>query len=330
MNNRRKLLVALGASALTTPLRSFAQQQGKVWRIGYLSQTVRPASSDSGTFGVFWRGMRDLGYVEGKNLVIESRFADGRVERIPGLAAELVQLKVDLILAGDGTPATSAAQKATATIPIVMSTGDPVGSGFIKSLAHPGGNITGVSNLSGDMGPKHLEMLASMVPKLSRVAVILDPSNSSHPPLIKSIVAAAQKVGVKILPVEARSAKEIENAFSIMVKERAGAIIVLPTSIFALQRNQIAELAAKTRLPSIAATRNYADVGVLMSYGPNQEDIYRRLATYVDKILKGAKPADIPVEQPMIFELFINGKTAKALGLKIPPSLLILTDKVIE
>ena len=331
MKNRRKLIIALGACALVAPLSSFAQQQGKVWRVGFLSASWRSTSIEShATYGPFLRGMRELGYVEGKNLVIEWRFADGKYELLPGLAAELVKMKVDVIVAA-GPPPTSAAQKATTTIPIVIVTGiDPVDAGFVKSLARPGGNITGISNLSGEVSPKHLEMLLSMVPKLSRVAVLVNPANPAHATMLKNVQAAAQKANVKVLPVEARTPQEIETAFSVMTKENAGAIIVGLDPVFIQQRRQIAELAAKNRLPSISTRREYVEAGGLMSYGQSGADQYRSVAVLVDKILKGAKPGDLPVEQPTKFELFINGKTAKTLGLTIPQSLLISADKVIE
>ena len=330
MITRRKLIVALGASAIAAPFGSFAQQQGKVWRIGFLSSRSRPVSIDSDVFGAFRLGMRELGYVEGKSLVIEWRFADSKLERLPDLAAELVRLRVDVIVSS-GTATTSAAQKATATIPIVMETNtDPVGSGFVKTLARPGGNITGLSNISVDISPKHLEMLFSMVPKISRVAVLVNPANPSHALILKSGHSAAQTKSAKILPVEARTASEIEKAFSAMVRKKAEAVIVPRDGLFIPQARQIAELATKIRLPSIATFREYVEDGGLMSYGSSLTDGYRRAATYVDKILKGAKPADLPVEQPTKFELIINGKTAKTLGLTIPQSLLISADKVIE
>jgi ABC-type uncharacterized transport system substrate-binding protein len=330
MNRRRNLLVALGAAALAGPLSTFAQQQDKVWRVGYLSMASRPVSLDSYTFGAFSQGMRELGYIEGKNLEIEWRFAHSQSELLPGLLAELVRLKVDVIVAGNST-VTQAAQKATTTIPIVMGTsGDPVKSGFVKSLAHPGGNITGLSTVHGEVATKHLEMLHAIVPKLSRVAVLVNPIQPTHATILKSIQVAAEKMGIKVLPVEARTAQEIENAFSVMTPNSAGAIIVLGDIMFYQHVRQIAQLAAKHRLSSIAAIREYADAGGLMSYGASITDSFRRAATFVDKIFKGAKPADLPVEQPTKFELFINGKTAKALGLKIPQSLLISADKVID
>jgi putative ABC transport system substrate-binding protein len=226
---------------------------------------------------------------------------------------------------------TSAAQKATTTIPIVMTNSiDPVGSGFVASLARPGGNITGLSNLIGDLGPKHYAMLRSKHPKHSRVAILVNTTNSGHATILKAVQTAAQKTNVKLLPVQVRNPQEIESAFSTMTRENAGAVIVANDAFSNQHQRQIIELAAKNRLPSVAAMREYAEAGGLMSYEPNMLEQNRRAATYVDKILKGAKPGDLPVEQPTIFELFINRKTAKALGLTIPQSLLISADKVIE
>ena len=330
MMKRRELLVALGASVLTAPLFSVAQPQDKVWRVGFLSQRARPDSLDSDVIGAFHQGMRELGYIEGKNLVIEWRFAERRIDLLPVLAAELVRLQVDVIVI-NGLAAGIAARKATATIPIVFpNTGDPVAAGFVKSLARPGGNMTGLSNISGDIVPKHLEMLLSMVPRLTRVAVLLNPSNKSNIQNLERVQSAATRTSVKILPVEARTAPEIDKAFSAMARDKAGAVIVLNDTFFVEQRRQIAELAAKNRLASISGVREYAEAGGLMSYGSNVADNFRRMATYVDKIFKGAKPGDLSVEQPTLFEHVINGKTAKALGLKIPQSLLISADKVIE
>ena len=330
MNNRRRLLIALGAGEMARPFASFAQQQGKIWRVGFLATRARPLSLDTDYVGAFLRGMRELGYVEGKNLVIEWRFAEGRTELLPVLAAELVRMQIDVIVT-NGIAAAFAAQKATATIPIVFpNTGDPVAYGFVKSLAHPGGNMTGVSNVSGDIVAKHLELLIGMVPKLLRVAVLLNQSSKANIQNLQRVQSEAQRTSVKILPLEARIAPEIESAFSAMARDKVGAVIVLNETFFIQQRSQIADLAARNRLPSISAIREYAEVGGLMSYGPNISDSFRRVATYVDKILKGAKPADIPVEQPTKIEFVINRKTAKALGLTIPQSLLTSADKVIE
>ena len=267
--------------------------------------------------------------VEGKNLVIEWRFAEGKLESLPGLAAELVQLKVDVIVAVP-SGAIGAAQKATSTIPIVMATaGDPVGSGFVKSLARPGGNITGLSTMGGDTGAKLLDLLRSVVPKLSRVAV-LDPIGSGYRTTSKSVRAALQKAGVKTLVAEAWTSQEIENAFSMMAREKADAVIVGTVTFSTLQQRQIAELALKYRLPSMFGNRGYVDAGGLMSYGTKFTDLYHRSATYVDKILKGAKPGDLPVEQPVTLELVVNLKTAKAIGLTIPQTILLRADEVIQ
>lgn len=328
MNRRDTVLGLLALSA--APLVSHAQQLGKIWRVGFLVPRRRPDSIDSDFIGAFPRGMRELGYVEGKNLVIEWRFADGQFERLPDLAAELVRLKVDVIVSGS-SQAISALQKATTTIPVVMaSSGDPIGSGFVKSLARPGGNITGLSNLTSDIGTKQLELLLSIVPKLSRVAVLVNPVNPSLATFLKNVQSAAQGVSVKVLPVEARTAREIENAFPAMTQGNASAVIVATDGLFVQQYRKIAELAAKNRLPSVSQLREYVEAGGLVSYGPNLAEQFRRAATYVDKIFKGAKPGDLPVEQSTKFELLINDKTAKALGLTISSELLSRADRVIE
>ncbi len=284
MNNRRKLIIALGAGALAAPFGSFAQQQGKVWRVGILSPRSRPDSLESDRqMGGLLRGLRELGYVEGKNLIIESRFVDGKYERFPALAAELVQFKADVIVTG-GPTATSAAQKATTTIPIIaFNLGDPVAAGFAKSLARPGGNVTGFSNFVVDIGPKQLEILLSIVPKLSRVAVLLNPTNVSHAMVLQSIQSAAQKAGVNILPVEARTVPDLGQAFSAMVRAKAGAVIAAGGDALVLENPRlIAELAMKHRLPSIASVRAVPEAGGLMSYGSNLAEGFRRAATYVD------------------------------------------------
>jgi putative ABC transport system substrate-binding protein len=328
LNTRRKLVIALGAGALVAPFASLAQQQGKVFRVGLLYVLSRQSAEARNR--AFLEGMRELGYIEGGNLVVDWRFADGKIERLPDLAKELVELKASVIVTA-GSPATHAAQKATTTIPIVMGNGsDPVLEGFVNSLAHPGGNITGLTNIARDIGPKHLEMLLNMAPKLSRVAVLQNPANVSHAALLKNIQAAAQKTGATIQPVEARNPQEITNAFATMSKEKSRAVILLTDGLFTIQRSQISSLALKYRLLSISVFENYAEAGGLMSYGTSITEQSRRAAAYVDKILKGAKPADLPVEQPTKFELIINGKTAKTLGLRIPQSLLISADKVIE
>ena len=330
MITRRRVVLALGASAFAESLASFAQQQGRVWRVGFLAQRHVDFVDADNYYGPFTQGMRELDYVVGKNLVIEWRSAEGKSERLPELAAELVRLKVD-VLATAGTPASIAAQKATTALPIVMiGVADPVGSGLVKSLARPGGNSTGLSTMNADLDPKRLEMLRGMAPKVTRVAVLVNPTNASHALGLQDIQAAAQKLGVKILPVEASSPQEIANGFAAMARQNAGALIVLLDPLFQQQKSQIVELAAKQRLPSIGGYSEYVEAGGLMSYGQNIRENYRRAATYVDKILKGANPGDIPVEQPMTFELFINRKTANALGLKISNTMLVQATKVIQ
>jgi putative ABC transport system substrate-binding protein len=330
LNDRRRLIIALSAGALAAPFASLAQQPGKVWRVGILATRNRPTSADSDIFGQFVRGMRELGYIEGKNLQIDFRWAEGKYERLPALAAELVQLKVDVIVAA-GAQDIDAARKATSTIPIVMATSpDPVVSGFVQTLARPGGNITGLTNITVDISPKLFEMLHSMAPKLSRVAVLINPVNSSHAGVLTGVEAAAHKTSVKVLRVDAGTATEIEQAFSAMVNAQAGAVLVPRDGFYIQQVGQIAKLAAKYRLPSISGLRQYAEAGGLMSYGQSADESFRRAATYVDKIFKGAKPGELPIEQPTTFQLVINGKTAKALGLTIPQSLLISANKVIE
>ena len=325
---RREFLFALGAGALATPVSSVAQQPPKVWRIGYLSPRVRMDSLPYER--AFLQGMSELGYVEGKNVVVEWRFADGAYERLPYLAAELVRLNVDVIVAPSSS-AIRAAQQATKTTPIVfISTGDPVGSGFVASLAQPGGNITGLSNTNLDVSAKLLELLVTMVPRLSRVAVLGNPGSSTHSAILKNVRAAAlTRAGVRVLSVEARTREEIERSFGRMTQERADSVIVAADAFLNQQAQYIAPLALKRRLPSISQPRVYVEAGGLMSYGQNTADSYRHAATYVDKILKGAKPADLPVEQPTKFELVVNLKTAKALGLTIPESIRIRADEVI-
>jgi putative tryptophan/tyrosine transport system substrate-binding protein len=327
MNRRDTMLALVALGSAAAPLASFAQQ-GKVWRVGFLSGS--PASLSPHNAAAFLKGMRELGYIEGKNLVVEWRFADGNFDRLPSLAVELVQLKVDVIVAV-ASPAIGAAQKATTTVPIVMATtGDPVGSGFVKSLARPGGNITGLSNMNGDIGPKLLDLLRSVVPKLSRVAVLVSPTSTTYRAISESVQSAAQKAKVKTLMAEASSSQEVETAFSRMARENVDAVIVGASTFFTLQQRLVAELALKYRIPSMFGNPVNVEAGGLMSYGYKPTDNYVRAATYVDKILKGAKPGDLPVEQPVTLELVVNLKTAKTLGITIPQSILLRADAVIE
>ena len=338
VNQRRQTLAALGAVVLAQGMPAIAQApaqvSGKIWRVGVLAMPNSTAALDPLFSGAFPLGMRDLGYVEGRNLLIEWRFADNKIEALPGLAAELVQWKPDVLVA-IAHSAALASQQATSTIPIVMTTAlDPVAAGLVKSLARPGANITGLANLSAELGPKRLEMLLAMTsaatPKPSTVAVMMSHATESNREALDLIRTAGQKLGVKAVAFVAGTEQEIDNAFAAMRKQNAGGLIVLLNPLFQQQRNQIAALAAKHRLPCMAADRIYVEAGCLMSYGTNLFEQFRRAAYFVDRIFKGAKPADLPVEQPTRFDLFINGKTAKALGLKIPQSLLITAEKVIE
>jgi len=320
---------ALAGTLLAAPLAAEAQQAGKVHRIGYLTgglSTDRPHLIEA-----FRQGLRELGWVEGQNIVIEYRYAEGRFDRLPDLAAELVRLKVDIIVAV-ATPASAAAKNATGTIPIVgISLGDPVGTGLIASLARPGGNVTGVSYSVGvETIGKGLELLNEIVPNVRQVAILSNPGNPLHAPAVRDVKVAARSLGVQLQLLEARGPTEFDGAFAAMAKERVGGLLVVADTMFNLHRARLVELAAKSRLPAAYGTRDAVEAGGLMSYGPSLPDLFRRGATYVDKILKGAKPADLPVEQPTKFELVINLKTAKALGLTIPPSLLGRADEVIE
>jgi ABC-type uncharacterized transport system substrate-binding protein len=308
-----------------------AQPPEKVPRVGYLNPGSLSDPTSQRRLEAFRQGLRDLGYVEGQNIAIESRWAEGKYDRYPALAADLVRLKVDVIVAQGGA-ATQAVQQATRTIPIVMSIVlDPVGSGLVPSLARPGGNVTGTSFMGPDLVGKQLQLLKEVVPKVSRVALLRNPANPASALGVREAEATARALGVRLQALEARNPQEIDSAFAAMTRERAGALVIFPDPIFGIQRRQIAELAAKRRLPAIhGGLPEYAEAGGLMVYSPNILDLKRRAATYVDKILKGAKPGDLPVEQPTKFEMVINLKTAKALGLTIPPSVLQRADQVIE
>lgn len=330
MSRRRKIVLALAAGALAVPLATFAQQQAKVWRIGLLSVRSRESLVKTGRYDAFLKGMQELGYIEGKHFVIEGRYANGEFDRVPGLAEELVRLKVDVIVA-DGNAANRAAQRATTTIPVVITTTpDPVGQGFAASLARPGGNVTGLSSGNLEVVSKYFELITVAVPRVPRIAVLSNPANAGHTERLQTILAAASKTGVTVVPVAARSQEDIERGFAQMAQERARAVIVLADSFFAEHQWRIAELALKRRLPSIFNTPEYPEAGGLMSYGPDLNDNFRHVATFVDKILKGTKPGELPFELPMRLYLVINRKTAKAIGLAIPQELLLRADKVIE
>jgi len=327
MNRRRKLIIALGASALAMPLASFAQQPAKIHRVGFLRTSAPPASY----LEAFREGLKELGYVEGKNVVFDSRWADGTIEQLPALAAELARFKPDVVVT-DGTPPAQAVRKAMSTIPIVMvSSGDPVSSGLIASLARPGGNTTGLTSINADLGGKALELLKEIVPKLTHVAILGSGASPVHQLFMKNTEAPARALGLKLIPLLFRGPEDYENAFRVALKERAHAILIRGVPFTStVHRQRLVDLAAKNRLPAMYETGDMAELGGLISYGASRPDMYRRGAVFVDKILRGAKPGDLPVEQPTIFELVINMKTAKALGLKVPNSILVRANKVIE
>ncbi len=323
MERRRFMAVAVGG--LAVPLAAEAQPAGKPYRVGVLS--AGPAVANP-AIQAFREGLQALGWVEGRNIAIESRFADGRMDRLASLAADLVRLDVQVIVAGPSTVA-QAARQATATIPIVMTgVGDPVKLGFVKSLSHPGGNMTGLASLLPELEGKSLQLLTELVPGLIRVAVFLNPDNPLHE--VKDAEAAAKLVGLQLVTVRARTPEEFSAAFGAIVKAQAGAVDIWGDPVFSRHRVALLDLAMKSRLPTMFRGRPDVVAGGLVAYGPDFVDLYRRAARYVDKILKGAKPADLPVEQPTKLELVINLKTAKALGLTIPPSLLLRADEVIR
>jgi putative ABC transport system substrate-binding protein len=329
MMDRRKLLMLLVGSAGLVSSIARAQQR-KVWLVGFLALPTRPDRLEASRFGAFVRGMREQGYVEGENLKIEWRFAGGEIARLPRLAAELIALKVDIIVGG-ATPVISAVQKATSTIPIVMApTNDPVGSGLVTSLSRPGGNITGLSNLSTDLSPKTIELLQSIAPSALRIAILSNPENFSNMAVVANLRAAMVGVGRSGVVVEATSGQQIDAAFLKIRETGAQAVIVAPDTLFVEQRRQIPDLAFKNGLPSMSEFREHVEAGALISYGQNLADGYRRTATFVDKILKGARPAELPIEQSTKLELVINLATARALSVTIPADLLTRADEVIE
>ena len=324
--NKLALILALALGLLAAPLAAEAQQTGKVYRIGFLGSPLAGAH----LVDALRQGLRERGWVEGQNLVIESRSAEGKLERWPDLAADLIRLKVDVIVSSL-SPAIRAAMQQTSTIPIVMAgVNDPVGAGFVASLARPGGNVTGLSMLVTELSGKRLELLKETLPNLWRVAFLWNPTQPGQALALKDTQEAARALGVTLISMEVRTREDLESVFGAIAKERAGALIVMTDPVTFSHRGQLTALAARHRLPAMYAIREFVDAGGLMAYGPSFPDSYRRAATYVDKILKGAKPADLPVEQPTKFELVINIKTAKALGLTIPQSMFIRADEVIQ
>ena len=320
--------LALVFALLAAPLAAEAQQTGKVYRIGVLERI--PAALNAANLDAFRQGLLELGYVEGKSFVIEYRSADGRSERFADLATELVSLKVDLILTR-GTPAALAAKKATSTIPLVMAaSGDPVGTGIVSSLARPGGNVTGLSAVVIDLWGKRLELLRELVPGVSRIAAILNTSNPAIALEWKELAISAQRLGSQLQLLDVRKPEDLGRAFKASIRQHVGAIIVGIDDLTQMHKRDIVDSAAKNRLPAMYNSREFVDAGGLITYGVSYPDLYRRAAKFVDTILKGAKPADLPIQQPIKFELVINAKTAKTLGLTIPPSLLLRADQIID
>jgi putative ABC transport system substrate-binding protein len=328
MNHRRKLVIALGAGVLSAPLACFAQQQGKIWRIGVLSQ--RPVTLPNDYFAALPAGLKELGYVEGRNLAIVWRTADNDPTKFPALAAELGGLDLDAIVTS-APSATAALLKAKVKTPIVMvNHSDPIAAGFIASLSRPGGNVTGITSINEELGPKQLELLLETMPKASPLAYLYAVNSPSAGITFSATESSARKIGVSVLRSDVRTANDIPDVFALMKKSQVKAAIVMSDGLFNANRKLIVDLALKHHLPSISVNREFAEAGGLMSYGPSYADGFRRAAVYVDKIIKGAKPADLPVERPTKFELVINMKTAKALGIKFPQSILVQATKVVE
>jgi ABC-type uncharacterized transport system substrate-binding protein len=332
VNTRREFLIAVGAGLCAlAPLASMGQEKGKVWRIGFFYNGARQSAIDTGRYPAFLQGMRELGYIEGKDFVIEARFAEGgEAQRLPGLAAELVRTPVHVIVSS-GASAAQALKQATSTVPVVFAvTNDPVGEGLVASLARPGGNFTGLAGFLGDIFPKHVEMLELAVPKLSGIAALANSRNPAHPQLLRAVEAAAQYKGIQVFRLGGDTLEEIDEGIGQSRRRRVQALIILGDAFFVQYFRQIAASSIRNRLASIYSGGEYPEAGGLMSYGPNFRENYRRAATYVDKILKGAKPGDLPVEQPTKFELVVNRKTADALGIKLSEELLFRATKVIE
>jgi len=325
---RREFITLLSGIVAAWPLAARAQQPAKIPRIGFLGNST--ATMEANLIGPLRDGLRELGYEEGRNVIIEFRWADGKYDQFPALVAELLAAKVDVIITA-GTPATLAIKKATSTVPLVfIAVGDPVGTGVVPNLGRPGGNITGLSSIAPDLEGKRLELLREVVPKLSHVAFFLNPANAFHTASMRQARVAAQSLGIKLQPMEVNKSEQLDGAFASIVKERPDALLILADRVFLHNRKRMMEFAIQQRLPSVNAYRELVEAGGLISYGPSYEDMHRRAAVYVDKILKGTKPADLPIEQPTKFTLLINLKTAKTLGLTVPPTLVARADELIE
>lgn len=318
----RSVAGGLAALALAAPARC----QERVPRIGFISET-RAADP---FLTAFREGLHDLGYVEGRNVVVETRYAQGVLERVPGFATELVRARVDVLVVG-GTVSAKSAGEATARVPIVFAlAGDPVGSGIVSSLGRPGGNITGISNLSPGLLPKQLELLRMAAPRVSRIGIVYNPANPATAPALEETREAARSMAVELQVLEVRRPDELSSALAVLDRWHAGALIAVSDPVVGSRLRDLSREAMRHRLPAMYSRREFVEVGGLLAYGPSYEDNYRRAATYVDKILKGARPGDLPVEQPTRFELVVNRKTARALGLTLPPALLLRADRVID
>jgi putative ABC transport system substrate-binding protein len=329
---RTLVLVAMAVWTLAAALPADARSSGRTWRIGFLSLVAQDLEQSRSWLAAFRDGLRALGYVEGENLVLEQRYAAGRIDRLPALATELIRLNVDVLVTAPAGSA-RAARKVTSTIPIVfMGEPDPVGTGLVASLARPGGNVTGLADAHGDLVPKRLGLLQQVVPSIARVGVLWNPSNASTAPQLETVRSAAPALGLAVVPIGVKGPgrDDLDRAFAAIAKEQVGGLLVVGDSTLGVQRRRIAELAIEQRLPSSGSHRGWTEDGLLMSYGTDFVALFRHGAVVVDKILKGARPATLPVEQPTKFELIINLRTAKAMGLAIPPSVLVRADAVIQ
>lgn len=325
---RRKFVALLGGVVAAWPFAARTQRGGKIPRVGYLGNST--AALEANLIGPFREGLREHGYEEGRNVEIVLRWAEGRYERFPALIAELIAANVDVIVTA-GTPAMLAVKKATSTVPVVMAAvGDPVGTGIVSNLARPGGNITGLSAIAPDLEGKRLELLRELVPHLARVAFFLNPANEFHTASMRQALPAAQALKIELLPLEVSKSEDLETAFTSIVKQKADGLLILADRVFLHNRQRMMDFATEHRLPSVNAYRELVEAGGLTSYGPDYGEMHRRAADYVDRILKGARPGDLPVEQPTRFTLIVNLRAAKALGLEVPPTLVARADEVIE
>jgi ABC-type uncharacterized transport system substrate-binding protein len=325
---KRREFITLIGSVTAWPLAARAQQSEKVPRVGFMGNSTE--ALEANLVGPFREGLRELGYQEGRNIVVVYRWAEGRYERFPALIAELLAAKVDVIVTA-GTPAAIVVKQTTTTVPLVMvAVGDPVGTGLVSSLARPAGNLTGLSSIAPDLEGKRLELLRELVPMLAHVGVFYNSTNLFHTVSMQHVRTAAEALGIKLLPLTVRISRDLDGAFATILKEKPDALLVLADRVYLHERERMMNFALQRRLPSANAHKEMVEAGGLMSYGPSYEDMHRRAADYVDKILKGAKPGDLPIQQPTKFDLKVNLKTAKVLGIDVPPTLLARADEVIE